>query len=229
MLTIGTGLADARACLALSAAHAGVIWASAGLDPFACFDAGEAFAGQLSELEALLGEGGFAALGEIGLEYHHPLSPRPAQRVHLERQLALATRLGLPAILHVREAHQDMLPLLREHPRASGVVHSFDGGPAEAEGYLALGWHLALNGMATFKGRDALRAAVPLIPDDRILIETDSPFLAPVPVRGQRCEPAFVTHSLVALAALRGQDVGALAARTTANAERLFRLGARAP
>ncbi len=105
-----------------------------------------------------------------------------------------------------------------------GVVHSFDGTKAEAEGYLALGWHLALNGMVTFKPKQELREAARAIPNDRLLVETDSPYLAPAPLRGQRCEPSFVRHTVAFLAELRGQRFEDLAAWTTRNAQLLFRM-----
>jgi TatD DNase family protein len=223
VITIGTAIADGRAARELSRAHADVA-ASIGLDPFGCHAAGAAVDEHLQELERLLSAGGFVAVGEIGLEYHHQLLAHPRQQELLERQLELAVRLTLPAILHVRDAHHDMLPLLARHPRARGVVHSFDGDRAQAEAYLALGWHLAINGMVTFKPKHALREAARAIPNDRLLVETDSPYLAPVPLRGERCEPAFVVHTLRHLAELRGQRLEDLAAWTTRNARRLFAL-----
>ena len=224
MVTIGTSLADARACHALSQAHAGVVFCSAGLDPSPASMRAMPSPRSCSSSRRCCAQAASAPWARSAWSTIIRSRPSPPS-ASISSASSTARALGLPAILHVREAHADMLPLLREHPRAHGVVHSFDGGPQEAEGYLAAGWHLAINGMATFKGRDQLRAAVPLIPDDRILVETDSPYLAPVPMRGQRCEPAFVAHTLGALAALRGQQPAALAALTTANAERLFRLG----
>jgi TatD DNase family protein len=117
-----------------------------------------------------------------------------------------------------------MAALLTAHPRNRGVIHSFTGGPAEAERYLGIGWSLAFNGVVTFKNADDARAAARIVPRDRILVETDSPYLAPSPKRGARCEPAFVAHTLHALAGVRQEDPGVLEAATTANARRLFRL-----
>jgi len=224
-ITIGTGVDDATSARELARRHAGVVFATAGLDPFSSHAAGDAFDGALEALEGLLAAGGFVAVGEIGLDYHYDLDPRPVQAERFTRQLALAARMALPVVIHVREAHEDMAAILRDHPENTGVIHSFTGGPADAERYLAAGWHLAFNGVVTFQNADELRAAARLVPSDRILVETDSPYLAPNPKRGVRCEPAFVAHTLRALAELRGEDASVLEATTTENAQSLFRLG----
>jgi len=221
-ITIGTGVPDARNCLKLIEAHPGFVFASAGLDPFTCHDLGEGFEDGLAELAALLETERFVAIGEVGLDYHYDLQPRPVQARQLAAQLELAERLSLPVVIHVREAHEDMAAQLAEHPKVRGVIHSFTGGPQEAERYLALGWHLAFNGVLTFKNAEKVREAARVVPVDRLLVETDSPYLAPVPHRGRRCEPAFVAHTLEALAVCRGEEVADLDASTTANARGLF-------
>ena len=223
-VTIGTGIDDAINALALTRRHPGVVFASAGLDPFSAHEAGDGFNSAFEALEGLLAAGGFVALGEVGLDYHYDLDPRPVQAARLERQLDLARRLSLPVVIHVREAHDDMAAILKANPRNSGVIHSFTGGVSEAERYLALGWYLAFNGVVTFKNADDVRAAAKLIPSDRIVVETDSPYLAPHPKRGLRSEPAYVAFTLGELADARGEDVSALEAVTTANARALFRL-----
>jgi TatD DNase family protein len=226
MMTIGTGLADARACLALAARFPGVLACSAGLDPHSCFEAGDAFPAQLAELEALLAGGGFNALGEIGLEYHHRLAAREVQIAQFEAQLDLAVRRDLPVVIHSRDAHPDTTLVLQRNPRSRGVIHSFTGTPADARGFLDLGWFISLNGILTFKGSDELRAAARLVPADRLLVETDAPYLAPLPLRGRRCEPGHVLHTLNFLAELRGERSEDVAAWTTRNARRLFRIAA---
>ena len=223
-VTIGTGVDDAIRARELALRHADFVFATAGLDPFSSHAAGETFDGACEALARLLEDGGYVAVGEIGLDYHYDLDPRPAQAERLERQLDLAARLDLPVVIHVREAHDDMAEILRLHSRNRGVIHSFTGGTADAERYLAMGWYLAFNGVVTFKNADAVRAAARVVPRERILVETDSPYLAPSPKRGARCEPAFVAHTLRALAEARAQDVAALEAATTANARALFRL-----
>lgn len=221
-VTIGTGAEDARRGLDLAARHPGFLLCAAGIDPFTARARGGAFGEELAALRELLGSGRFVALGECGLDYHHDLDPRPRQAERLERQLDLAEELGLPVVLHVREAHDDALAILAGRGRIRGVVHSFSGGPEEAERYLALGWHLGFNGIATFPGAGRVREAARAAPPDRILLETDSPYLAPVPVRGKRCEPAHLVHTLGALSEARGESEDALAAATTANARSLF-------
>jgi len=221
-VTIGTGPDDARAAREVARRHPGFVHATAGLDPFSSHRAGEAWDDAFAELAALLGEGGFVAVGEIGLDYRYDLDPRPVQRARLARQVDLAVALDLPVVIHVREAHDDMAAVLAEHPRARGVIHSFTAGPAEAERYLALGWSLAFNGVATFPNAPEVRAAACATPADRIVVETDAPYLAPVPHRGTRCEPAHVAATLARVAEVRGQDPQALEAVADANARRLF-------
>ena len=225
-ITIGTGVEDARAVLAAAARHPGFVFCTAGLDPFSSHRSGEGFVDAFAELSGLIDQGGFCAVGEIGLDYHYDLDPRPLQRERFEQQLALAVEFALPVVIHVREAHDDMIDVLRAHPSNRGVIHSFTAGPGEAEAYVDLGWHLAFNGVLTFKNAVEVREAARHTPSDRLLIETDSPYLAPVPMRGRRCEPAFVSHTLAALASTRGEPAESVERTTTANARRLFGLAA---
>lgn len=223
-ISIGTGVEDARRCLELSLRHAGFLHCTAGLDPFTAHDVAGRFPEELSALGELLAGGGFCAVGEIGLDYHYDLQPRPVQAEQLSRQLELALDLDLPVVIHVREAHEDMAALLRDHGRSRGVIHSFTAGPAEAERYLDLDWYLAFNGVLTFNNADEVREAARLAPLDRLLVETDSPYLAPVPHRGKRCEPALVLQTLERLARLRELPPEELGAITAENARRLFGL-----
>jgi TatD DNase family protein len=223
-VTIGTGVDDGSRARELARLHPGLVFATAGLDPFSSHAAGEAFDEAFAKLAGLFEEGGFHAVGEIGLDYHYDLDPRSVQAERFERQLDLAARLDLPVVIHVREAHDDMAAILKVHPRNRGVIHSFTGGPADAERYLAIGWLLAFNGVITFKNADEVREAARRAPLDRIMVETDSPYLAPSPKRGARCEPAFLVHTLAALAAARGEAVSVVDAATTVNARGLFRI-----
>ena len=223
-ISIGTGVQDAQNCLELSRRNPGFIHCTAGLDPFTANDAGPRFADELDALRELLSGGGFCAVGEIGLDYHYDLQPRAVQAEQLASQLELAAELDLPVVIHVREAHEDMAALLGEHRRNRGVIHSFTAGPMEAERYLELGWYLAFNGVLTFKNADDVREAARRTPQDRLLVETDSPYLAPIPQRGKRCEPALVLHTLERLALLHELPAEDLGATTTANARRLFAL-----
>lgn len=224
LLSIGTGCADARVARELARAHPGLVAAAAGLDPFSCHAAGTDIDAAFADLDALLAEGGFNAIGECGLEYHHSVCPREIQADHLQRHADLARRHHLPMILHVRDAHADMIALLRGQRGIAGVVHSFSGGPSEARAYLDLGWHLAFNGMITYRGNDVLRQAAALVPADRLLIETDAPYLPPVPHRGRRNEPAYVALVADALAEARAERSDDVRAWTARNACLLFGL-----
>jgi TatD DNase family protein len=223
-VTIGTGVEDAIAARETARAHPGGVFVTAGLDPFSSHAAGPRFDEALGALDELLRSGDFVALGEVGLDYHYDLDPRAVQRRRLERQLALARDLDLPVVIHVRDAHDDRVSVLADHRGVPGVIHSFTGGPGEAERYLALGLCLAFNGVLTFPRAAEVRDAAARVPADALLVETDAPFLAPVPHRGRRCEPAFVVATAQALAAVRGVETEEIARITDRNARSLFRL-----
>jgi len=163
------------------------------------------------------------AIGEIGLDYHYESSPRADQRRALIAQLEIARRLDLPVILHIREAMADMLAVLRDFAgRLRGVAHCFSGDAAAAEALVALGYAISFAGNLTFPKASALRQVAQSVPASHLLIETDCPYLAPQPVRGQRNEPAFVRYTACELASLRGVAVEELASHTTDNARKLF-------
>ena len=165
------------------------------------------------------------AVGEIGLDYHYDNSPRGVQREVFARQLRLARGEGLPVIIHSREADEETLEILRaEYAGAErgGVMHCFGGGPALAEGALALGFYISFAGNVTFKKADALREVALAVPLERLLVETDCPYLAPVPHRGRRNEPAYVAATARFLAELRGVGVEELGRTTSENFARLF-------
>ena len=228
-LTIGTGLSDSRAVHTLVNRFPTRLAGAAGLDPYSCFETGNGFAAELAELEALLRSGGFVALGEIGLEYHHQLLAREVQIAHFEAQLDLAVRLNLPVVIHLRDgvagsAHADGLAVLARNPKSRGVIHSFSADSETAAQFLELGWHLSFNGMVTYPKNVALRTAAMIVPADRLLIETDAPYLPPTPHRGKRCEPSWVTLTAATLAEQRGEREDDLRAWTTRTACRLFSL-----
>jgi TatD DNase family protein len=168
--------------------------------------------------------------GEIGLDYHYDHSPREVQRRVFARQLALARQTQLPVIIHTREAEDDTIALLQEHCTApggselGGVIHCFTGTQKLAEAALALGFYLSFSGVVTFKAAEELRTVARAAPLERLLIETDCPFLAPVPYRGKRNEPAFVVETAKKLAELQGVSVGEIARVTSHNFKRLFKL-----
>ncbi len=161
------------------------------------------------------------AAGEMGLDYHYDHSPRDTQRRTFAEQLALAVACDLPVVIHAREADGDVAAILAEHPGARVVLHSFSSGAVLRDAGLERGWYFSFSGMVTFRSwtdTDTVRA----VAGDRLLVETDSPYLAPVPHRGRRNEPAHVVEVARRIAELRGESFDAIAARTTANAERLF-------
>jgi TatD DNase family protein len=162
------------------------------------------------------------AVGEIGLDYHYDFAPRDAQRSVFEAQLALAARRRLPVVIHTREADDDTATVLRASGVASGVFHCFTGDVTMARRALDLGFHLSLSGIVTFPRATTLQEVAAFVPLDRLLIETDSPFLAPVPHRGGRNEPAHVVRVGQVVAELRGMSPEEVSTATTANFERLF-------
>jgi TatD DNase family protein len=220
-----TGAVDRnRPALALAGMRRGVrVVASVGIHPH---DASTADDASLALLREFANAPGVVALGETGLDYYYDHSPRAAQREAFARTAAMARELDLPLVVHVRDAHRDAADVLREEPlsEAGGVIHCFTGDADDARRYLDLGLHLSVSGIVTFRNADALRQAVRTIPEDRLLIETDAPFLAPVPHRGKRNEPAHVRLVAEAVAQVQGRPFDTVARTTAANASRVFRL-----
>ena len=172
-------------------------------------------------LERSLGDPRIVGVGEMGLDYHYDFSPRDRQAEAFDRQLALATAAGKPAIIHAREADDDVAAILANHPRATVILHSFSSGAGLLRSSLDAGHYVSFSGMVTFKNwhEEALLRAVPA---DRLLVETDAPYLAPVPYRGKRNEPGYVAETARRVAELRGVPVEQLIAETGANARRVF-------
>jgi TatD DNase family protein len=224
----GADLASSRAAAALAAAHPGVLWSTAGVHPH---HATELQPGTREELEEMLSLPRVVAVGECGLDYFRDFSPREAQRQAFVAQLEIAAAAAKPVFLHQRDAHQDFTAILAEFrpALAGGVAHCFTGGPRELEAYLALGLSIGVTGWVCDERRGAdLREAVPRIPAERLMIETDAPYLLPRDIeprpKSRRNEPAFLPHIARAVAALRGESPDALAAATVRNAVRFFGL-----
>ena len=221
IITIGVDLATSCAAADLARRYPGV-FASAGVHPH---DAGRFDDADWPALAALWAEPRVRAVGETGLDYFYDFSPRERQQALFRRHLEAAGEVGRPVVIHIRDAYDDALALVADvGVPAGGVVHCFTAGPAECERALALGLHISIPGIVTFKNGESIRAAIPLVPDDRLLVETDSPYLAPIPHRGQRNEPAFVAHTAARVAEVRGVSVEVLTATTRANTIRLFGL-----
>ena len=179
-----------------------------------------------AQLEAWAGLGHVVALGETGLDYHYDHSPRAVQQQVFGRTVALARTVNLPVVVHVRDAHTDAADILRSEGRGEVpiAIHCFTGTRDDARRYLDLGCLLSIAGVVTFKNADALRDAARTIPLDRLLVETDAPYLTPIPHRGKRNEPAMVRIVAETLATVRGEPFATIAEATTQNAQRFFHL-----
>jgi TatD DNase family protein len=175
-------------------------------------------------LEALSRAPRVVGIGETGLDYYYDHSPRERQQAAYRRFVAMARAANLAVVSHVRDAHAEAAAILAEERAGDGVIHCFSGGVAEARAYLNLGQYLSFSGILTFKNAGNLREAAAFAPLERILIETDAPYLAPIPHRGRRNEPAYIAETLAALAAVRGLSVAAVDEATATNTRRLFRL-----
>lgn len=214
----GTDLASSRRAVALAETHP-EIFAAVGVHPNSTAGFG---ARELKELSELGRSKKVVGIGEIGIDLYWKTVPLAEQQRAFRAQIELAAELEKPVIVHDREAHAEVLEILREaQPRSGAVLHSFSGDMAEAA--LALGFHLGVDGPLTYKKNDALRAIFAAIPLDRIVIETDAPYLTPQAQRGQRNEPAYVRYVAEKLAEIRGETVEEIGNATTANAARLFR------
>lgn len=168
------------------------------------------------------------AIGETGLDFYYDHSDRAAQAAAFHRFLDLAARVGKPVVCHIRDAHAEARAILAEHDAGTlgGVIHCFTGTPDDAAAYAAMGLYVSFSGIITYKTAQPIRDAVAQVPLDRILVETDCPYLSPVPMRGRRNEPAYVTHTAAVVAAARGVPLEDLAAATVANTARIFKLPA---
>jgi TatD DNase family protein len=227
-IVTGADLASSRAAAALAAAYPAALWSTAGVHPH---HAAELAPPKREELREILSLPRVVAVGECGLDYFRDFSPRAAQREAFAAQLEIAAAAAKPVFLHQRDAHQDFTAILAEFRPAlvGGVAHCFTGGPEELEAYLALDLSIGVTGWVCDERRGAaLREAVPRIPAERLMIETDAPYLLPRDLeprpKSRRNEPAFLPHIAHAVAALRGESPQALAAATTRNAVRFFGL-----
>jgi len=222
MVAIGTGNGppDLEAGIRLADRYP-QFYATVGIHPH---DAAKANDDSLKRLAEMLKHPKVVALGEIGLDYHYDFSPRAVQHSIFIEQMRIACDARKPIVIHTRKAWTDTIALLREHwapTGLGGIMHCFSGGPAEAEQVLELGFHLSFGGIVTFPKALDIQQAARIAPADRMLIETDAPYLAPVPRRGKRNEPAFVVETARRLAELRGETVDAIAQITSANFRRL--------
>ena len=200
------------------------LWATAGVHPHEAKFYTDAHA---AAIERLCARSEVVAVGECGLDYHYNHSPPEVQREVFAAHIALARRVGLPVVCHIRDAHDEAREILDAGgaEEVGGVIHCFTGDADDAAAYVERGFYISISGIVTFgSNAEPIREAVRQVPADRLLVETDSPYLAPVPRRGKRNEPAFVVHTAERIAQLRGITDAEVAALTSANAERLFKL-----
>ena len=220
---IGIDVVTSRRACDLAAQFPGYLYAVVGIQPNS---AAEASAGDFSIIEELAGMPGVRAIGETGLDCYWDDTPMAMQQDYFDRHLELCRQTSLPMVIHMRESG-DLIAkqLKRQSTVPPGIMHSFTGDEELAKTCLDMGLHISFAGMVTFKKSDDLRAVAKMVPEDRLLVETDSPYLSPEPLRGRRPnEPARVEHTLRCLAEVRGVSAERLAAATTANAKRLFQL-----
>ena len=219
---IGSDMETSRRAIAFSENHAGTV-AAGGIHPHEAKGFREE---DCEEIARWWKEGKIRAIGEIGLDFYYDHSPREIQRAVCIRQMELAYELGAPVVFHIRDAHGEMLEILRGmRPKLTGgIIHCFSGSAETAKEYLRLGYFISFAGPLTFKKAPKLWEAAKIVPKDRLLIETDSPYMAPEPVRGRRNEPANVRYVGMKLAELRGESAEEVAEYTTRNAMRVYRV-----
>lgn len=222
VVSIASNLEDAEAAIELArTASRPRIWTTAGLHPH---EAERWMPETVDRLEKCARAEPVVAIGETGLDFYYENAPRPTQRLAFRAQLELAGRLGFPVVVHSREADEETAALIQEYRgRVVGVLHCYSGGAGLLEVGLAAGWYVSFSGLVTFKNykdHDVVRA----VPGDRLLVETDSPYLAPVPKRGRRNEPAFLEYTLRRVAEIRGEEPEEVAELTFDNACRLYSL-----
>lgn len=219
---VGSDIPTSLRCLDFANSHPGV-YAAVGVHPH---EAKDAPADMEERLVSLMAREEAVALGEIGLDYHYDFSPRDVQMDVMARQFQLALEKDWPVIYHIREAHGDMLAFFRAQKRLpSGVIHCFSGSAETAKEYVKMGFYISFAGPLTFKKAPNLWEAARAVPLNRLLVETDSPYLAPEPYRGKRNEPAFAVKTLEKLAELREMSAAEMAEITWRNAHTFYRLG----
>jgi TatD DNase family protein len=221
MVTVGTDIETSNRCIEIAASAAGV-WATVGVHPYDAKDFGER---ELEEVRRLAGSPKVVAIGEVGLDYFREYSPRDAQHRAFRAQIRAAKDLGKTLVLHIRDALADAFEVLAgEGPPERLVFHCFSGGADEARRAVELGGHVSFAGNVSYRNAETLREAARAVPLDRLLVETDSPYLAPVPHRGKPNEPALVVDVGAALATATGRSLEEIGAATSANARSVFAL-----
>lgn len=221
IVNIGTSVESSRVSVELANEFENV-YATCGIHPSEVFyeNTDEA----IKEIEELLKNKKVVALGEIGLDYHYTNVPKELQMEYFDKQMALADKLNIPVVIHNRDAHGDCLEMIKKHPNVKGVFHCFSGSAEMAVELVKLGWYISFSGVITFSNAQKPKEACVVVPDDRLLIETDAPYLTPTPHRGELNMPSYVQLTAEEVARLRGVSLEKIQKITTENAKRLFRI-----
>lgn len=221
VVNIGADIHSSKASVELANRYEN-IYAVVGVHPHAAKEMDE---NSLAEIEKLAKNKKVLAIGEIGLDYHYDNSPRDIQRKRFREQIGLAKKLDLPIVVHSREADEDLLHILKEEGQGlRAIIHCFSSDRAQLKEYLELGFYIAIGGPVTFKKTDELKEVAKLVPIDRLLLETDAPYLAPTPYRGKRNEPIFVKQTAKLIAELRGMTLEDLSLQTNRNTKKIFNI-----
>ncbi len=220
---VGTNFDTSRTSLELAEQYDGM-FAAVGVHPSDCLGAGDPNEG-MTRLAAMLEHPKAVAIGEIGLDYHYDDTPRDVQAVWFEAQMRLAAQTGYPVIIHDREAHGDCMDMIRRFPEVHGILHSFSGSREMTAELVRRGWYISFSGVITFKNASRVLEALRAVPQDRLLIETDCPYLAPVPMRGKTNHSGYLLYTAEAAATVLGMETEELCRITTENALRVYRIG----
>jgi len=220
IINIGCDMETSRSSIELAEKYT-QIYASVGVHPH---DAKSVPMNYISQLKKMLEHKKVVAIGEIGLDFHYDFSPRDVQRLIFKEQMQLAEKTGFPVIIHDREAHMECIDMTLSFPKVKGVFHSYSGSVESARILLKAGWYISITGVVTYKNAKTLPEVVAMIDEDRLMVETDSPYLTPHPFRGQRNDSSYMEHTIKKIAEIRGVTPEHIEKITTENARRFFRI-----
>ena len=222
-VNIGTNLEDAEKAIAFAEKYP-YIYAAVGMYPSESQYAGDKLDAHLYEIEKMMSHPKVVALGEIGLDYHYEDTDKEVQKYAFEAQMQIAERCNMPVVIHDRDAHGDVMDIIRKYPNVCGMLHSFSGSAEMARQLTNLGWYISFSGPVTYKNAAKVKEAAQIVPDEYLLSETDSPSLPPTPHRGETNYPGYVAYTVRTIAELRGKSESEIAELTVNNAKRFFRI-----
>jgi len=223
IVTVASSIADSKECIRLAEKYDGM-YASIGIHPHECENLND-LCGEMAELEALASHEKVVAIGETGLDYHYDKDWELKQKEYFHAQLSLSEKLSLPVIIHDREAHGDVFEIIKAHPRAFGIIHSCSESAEMVKEYAKMGWYISFSGVVTFKNASKILDSVRATPRDRLLVETDCPYLSPVPMRGKDNSSAYLHYTAEKIAEVIGIEYHELARISTENAKKVFGIG----